>query len=44
MFQEARPRAYVLALMQVFGIVGLIIGVALSKSLGQTLGWPLMAG
>lgn len=43
MFQEAALRARVAALMQVFGIIGLMIGVALSKSLGQTLGWPLMA-
>lgn len=43
MFQETKIRAQVAALMQVFGIVGLLIGVALSKSLGQTLGWPLMA-
>lgn len=44
MYQEARPRAYVAALMQVFGIIGLIVGVALSKSLGMTVGWSIMGG
>ncbi len=43
MYQEARQRTFVSALSQVFGIAGLILGVALSKSLGQTLGWSAMA-
>ncbi|WP_062306776.1 MFS transporter [Alicyclobacillus sendaiensis] len=43
MYTEPRDRAYVSALQQVFGIVGLIAGVALSKSLGQSLGWSRMA-
>ena len=43
MYQDPRDRAYVSALQQVFGIVGLIAGVALSKSLGQSIGWSRMA-
>jgi len=43
MYQEEKSRAYVSALQQVFGIIGLIVGVALSKALGQSLGWRNMA-
>ncbi len=43
MYQEPRQRNFVSALSQVFGIAGLILGVALSKSLGQTIGWSAMA-
>ncbi|WP_206831697.1 MFS transporter [Alicyclobacillus fructus] len=43
MYPDPRDRAYVSALQQVFGILGLIAGVALSKSLGQALGWARMA-
>jgi GPH family glycoside/pentoside/hexuronide:cation symporter len=43
MYQEKKSRARVSALQQMFTIVGLILGVALSKSLGQTLGWHAMA-
>ncbi|KRW92750.1 MFS transporter [Alicyclobacillus tengchongensis] len=42
MFVTERDRAYVSALQQLFGIVGLIAGVALAKSLGETLGWRSM--
>lgn len=43
MYQEPQQRSFVAALQQLFGIAGLILGVALAKSLGQTLGWSLMA-
>ncbi|GHO80293.1 sugar transporter [Ktedonobacter sp. SOSP1-85] len=43
MYQEKRTRLYVGALLQLFAILGLMVGVALSKSLGQTLGWQTMA-
>ncbi|SIS67946.1 MFS transporter [Alicyclobacillus vulcanalis] len=43
MYPDPRDRAFVSALQQVFGIVGLIAGVALSKSFGQSLGWSRMA-
>ncbi|MCY0909427.1 MFS transporter [Sulfobacillus sp. hq2] len=43
MYQESHQRNFVSALSQVFGIVGLILGVALSKSLGQLIGWGAMA-
>ncbi|GMA56226.1 hypothetical protein GCM10025858_07290 [Alicyclobacillus sacchari] len=42
MFVSQRDRAYVSALQQLFGIIGLIAGVALAKSLGQSLGWRTM--
>jgi len=44
MYKTKRDRSYVSAYQQLFGIVGLIAGVALSKSLGQLLGWGVMAG
>lgn len=43
MYQDPPQRSFVAALQQLFGIVGLILGVALAKSLGVTLGWPAMA-
>lgn len=43
MYPDERERAYVSALQQFFGIIGTIAGVALSKSLGTSLGWHLMA-
>lgn len=43
MYQKPEQRSYVAALQQMFGIAGLILGVALAKSLGQTLGWSGMA-
>jgi GPH family glycoside/pentoside/hexuronide:cation symporter len=43
MYQEERTRLYVGALSQLFAIVGLIVGVALSKSLAISLGWQVMA-
>lgn len=44
MYQSKGDRSYVSAWQQVFGIVGLIAGVALSKALGMSLGFSLMAG
>ena len=43
MYQEKRTRLYVGALLQLFAIIGLIVGVALSKSLALQLGWSTMA-
>ncbi|MGV3487776.1 MAG: MFS transporter [Tuberibacillus sp.] len=43
MYTEERDRAYVSAFQQVFSIIGMIAGVALSKSLGTALGWGTMA-
>ncbi|MCY0887639.1 MAG: MFS transporter [Alicyclobacillaceae bacterium] len=43
MYPSAKERSSVVALQQFFGIVGLILGVALSKSLGQSVGWSAMA-
>ena len=43
MYQLPSQRSYVAALQQLFGIAGLILGVALAKSLGVTLGWSVMA-
>ncbi|MCY0902297.1 MAG: MFS transporter [Firmicutes bacterium] len=43
MYRTQRDRSYVSAWQQFFGIIGLIAGVALSKSLGQSLGWGTMA-
>ena len=43
MYQSKSDRSYVSALQQFFGILGMIVGVALSKSLGQSLGWGKMA-
>lgn len=43
MYQVPAQRSFVAALQQMFGIAGLILGVALSKSLGQTIGWSRMA-
>lgn len=43
MYQSKSDRSYVSALQQFFGILGMIVGVALSKSLGQSLGWSNMA-
>lgn len=43
MYQEGRTRLYVGALLQLFAIIGLIVGVALSKSLALSLGWQTMA-
>ncbi|KPV45083.1 MFS transporter [Alicyclobacillus ferrooxydans] len=43
MYPNASNRSSVVALQQFFGIIGLIAGVALSKSLGQSLGWTTMA-
>ncbi|MCY0874785.1 MAG: MFS transporter [Firmicutes bacterium] len=43
MYRTARDRSYVSAWQQLFGILGLIAGVALSKSVGQALGWSTMA-
>jgi GPH family glycoside/pentoside/hexuronide:cation symporter len=43
MYTEERDRAFVSAIQQVFSIVGMIAGVALSKSLGMALGWHTMA-
>lgn len=42
MYQEAGQRSFVAALQQMFGIAGLILGVALAKTLGVTLGWSTM--
>lgn len=42
MYQSKTDRSYVAALQQFFGILGMIVGVALSKSLGQSLGWGTM--
>ena len=42
MYQTKSDRAYVSALQQFFGILGMIIGVALAKSMGQILGWGTM--
>lgn len=44
MYRTDRDRSYVSAWQQLFGIVGMIVGVALSKSLGQALGFGTMAG
>lgn len=43
MYQRPRDRSFVAALQQMFGIAGLILGVALAKSLGVGLGWSTMA-
>ncbi len=43
MYPNERERGFVSALQQVFGIVGMILGVALAKGLGQSLGWQTMA-
>lgn len=43
MYQSKKDRSSVAALQQMFGIIGLIIGVALSKSIGQSYGWSFMA-
>ncbi|QSO51023.1 MFS transporter [Alicyclobacillus curvatus] len=43
MYQDPKDRSSVVALQQLFGIIGLIVGVALSKSLGQSMGWGVMA-
>lgn len=42
MYQTKSDRSYVSALQQFFGILGMIIGVALAKSMGQILGWGTM--
>lgn len=42
MYPDQRERAYVSALQQVFGIIGTIVGVALSKAFGTALGWHTM--
>lgn len=43
MYPSGPGRSNVVALQQFFGIIGLIVGVALSKSLGLSLGWSTMA-
>jgi len=43
MYQSAQDRSNVAAMQQIFGIVGMIVGVALSKSVGQSAGWGTMA-
>nr|NNM90094.1 MFS transporter [Bacilli bacterium] len=43
MYRSLKDRSNVSAWQQLFGILGMIIGVALVKSLGQTLGYPMMA-
>ncbi len=43
MYQKPQQRSFVAALQQMFGIAGLILGVALAKSLGETMGWSSMA-
>ncbi len=43
MYQNKRDRSNVAALQQLFGIIGMIAGVALSKSVGQTAGFGAMA-
>ena len=42
MYRTPQQRSFVAALQQLFGIAGLILGVALSKSLGETVGWSIM--
>ncbi len=42
MYRKPEQRSYVAALQQMFGIAGLILGVALAKSLGEGLGWAGM--
>ena len=42
MYQTKSDRSYVSALQQFFGILGMIIGVAFAKSMGQILGWGTM--
>lgn len=43
MYQDERTRLYVGALLQFFSIIGLIVGVALSKSIALSLNWQAMA-
>ncbi|WAH38387.1 MFS transporter [Alicyclobacillus dauci] len=43
MYQQPKERSSVVALQQLSGIIGMIAGVALSKSLGQSMGWSVMA-
>lgn len=43
MYSTEKDRSFVSAFQQLFGILGLIVGVALSKTLGVALGWDKMA-
>lgn len=42
MYPRPKDRALVSALQQVFSIIGMIIGVALAKSIGMSFGWQTM--
>ncbi len=42
MYPMKSDRSYVSALQQIFGILGMIVGVAFAKSMGQVLGWGVM--
>jgi len=42
LFKSPRERAYASAWKQMFGIVGLVAGLALPRMIAQAVGWPLM--
>ncbi|QSO50683.1 MFS transporter [Alicyclobacillus curvatus] len=42
MFQSSHERAYASAWKQMFGIVGLVAGLALPRMIANAIGWPLM--
>ncbi|QSO47864.1 MFS transporter [Alicyclobacillus mengziensis] len=42
LFQSSKERAYASAWKQMFGIVGLVAGLALPRMIASAIGWPLM--
>lgn len=42
LFRSSKERAYASAWKQMFGIVGLVAGLALPRMIAQSIGWPLM--